>query len=1001
MNSNSRANSPQEKTDPEAAADRPLSPDEMDRIEFHRQALALLPVTDDKHPGVATFAKNRRGDDVDRYCTCSVYKRTTCRHILELAGVYKTLQARLGPWGLNREFRDSIWYRLADIIAAGSKLQLLSIGLEAGRSGQQKIVRVSDSHGNEVLTYLSHGDDAMRFRERCGRPPEASLLPNRGAILSRLGNLMLSDTERVLSESGMKSRGQVFEASFWFRLGYHGYMEFGPTAVVLKPGIDEANGNFIVTAKRKSDGASIFYFVVPRKRVRILLKSLREYLPNQNDLAIHPIPLKSIFKVSRDTQLDLAVRPMIKLIQKEGEERFFQREELEKFRYGDLVYVKELGVLAELEPPGEPRQFRSPQRMIIKKYQVPQFLEAVGEDLLTDGYEIDPGITDLKILEQAERVEISPHAIERNWYWLSISYGFGNTEVSLIDILKARQQGTRYINTAAGWVDCQSPAFDALDTLSFSEDTDAFDEASDKIRVSRTDLLRLRAATGAPLKIGGKTERMAVVRRLLDLKPIEALPALAGMTSALRQYQTKGLEWIAFLHENQFGGLLCDDMGLGKTHQAMAFMVYLTEAKSGRQPFLVVCPTTVISHWENKITEHAPGLNPTVYHGVQRDLSAALKDSRVLITSYGILRNDIAHLEKHRFALAIFDEAQNLKNPGTKTYGAAMATRARMKLGLTGTPIENTIAELKALMDLTVPGYLGGDAAFDRRNVAAIEEKDNRKRRKELSRLVAPFTLRRLKQTVLKELPPKIEDIRTCRLSEDQTKLYRDAVGKKGRRLLHSLQDDSEQVPYMHIFALLTLLKQICNHTALVGEAVSDYDRYESGKWELFKELLDQSLGSGQKIVVYSQFLGMIEIIRDYLARQGSDFVVLTGSSRNRGELIARFNDDPDCRVFVGSLKAGGVGIDLVAASVVIHYDRWWNAAREDQATDRVHRIGQQRGVQVFKLVTEGTLEEKISAVIEKKRNLMDDIVKENDPGLLKTFSRNELIDMLRLPLSV
>jgi SNF2 family DNA or RNA helicase len=212
------------------------------------------------------------------------------------------------------------------------------------------------------------------------------------------------------------------------------------------------------------------------------------------------------------------------------------------------------------------------------------------------------------------------------------------------------------------------------------------------------------------------------------------------------------------------------------------------------------------------------------------------------------------------------------------------------------------------------------------------------------------------------------------------------------------LRNHRKPIPFIHIFALLTLLKQICDHPALAEGNTEEVDRYESGKWELFKELLAECLESGQKVVIYSQFLGMIDIIGRYLKEQSVDFVTLTGASRNRGEIIARFNEDPQCRVFVGSLKAGGLGIDLVAASVVIHYDRWWNAAREDQATDRVHRIGQRRGVQVFKLVTEGTLEEKIAAIIERKRDLMDRVVKEDDPTLVKTFSREELLELLSEP---
>ncbi len=219
------------------------------------------------------------------------------------------------------------------------------------------------------------------------------------------------------------------------------------------------------------------------------------------------------------------------------------------------------------------------------------------------------------------------------------------------------------------------------------------------------------------------------------------------------------------------------------------------------------------------------------------------------------------------------------------------------------------------------------------------------------------------------------------------------------KELVEAIKRREEAIPYMHIFALITLLKRICNHPALVERKLEDFEKYQSGKWELFKELITESLESGQKVVVYSQFLGMIQIIENFLQGLGIDFVTLTGASRKRGEIISRFNEDPACRIYLGSLKAGGTGIDLVAASVVIHYDRWWNAAKEDQATDRVHRIGQRRGVQVFKLVTEGTLEEKISALIARKRKLMDNIIREDDPGLLKSFSREELLEMLVSPL--
>jgi len=437
---------------------------------------------------------------------------------------------------------------------------------------------------------------------------------------------------------------------------------------------------------------------------------------------------------------------------------------------------------------------------------------------------------------------------------------------------------------------------------------------------------------------------------------------------------------------------------LGKTHQVMALMLYLKKHLDEKKPFLVVCPTTVLSHWQQKLAQHAPDLGVIIYHGGERDLVQALQEHQVLLTSYGVLRLDIEALKQISFSLAVFDETQQIKNPETLAFQAAQEIKACLRIGLTGTPIENNLTDLRALLDLVVPDYLGSDAEFKKQYVDPIQEEQNENRRRELRRLVAPFILRRLKKTVLLELPEKIEDVRLCRLSDDQVKFYRDAVASRSGDLLLALKQEQTPVPYIHIFALLNLLKQICDHPALPAGKPEDYEQFESGKWELFKELLLESLGSGQKVVVYSQYLNMIRIIGQYLESLKIGHVVLTGQSRERGAIVSRFSDDPDCRVFVGSLKAGGVGIDLVAASVVIHYDRWWNAAREDQATDRVHRIGQNRGVQVFKLVTEGTLEEKIAAIISRKKKLADSILQEDDPGQLKTFTREELIALLSPP---
>jgi len=966
--------------------------DGLDRLEFHRHGLALLPSPGDKRPGVAVWLQKRPGQQEMRSCSCAVSKDHTCEHMLNLTRVVKTLKKRLGKKTLDEDFRSGIFYRVASILSEDSSGNPSQYQWKYYIRAGDKVLKAVDHEQGHILSLSVANDNPDRLIERLEPGLDSDMiLPHRGTILNRLSLLTLSPDERKLKSVGMKSRRMAIEESFWFRVLYHAYMEFGGANHTFCPSIEEKTGEFFLDCR---DGSmeSLFRIRIPRLKVRRLLKDIKENISLNDGLSISPVPLRSIFMISQNTELDLEVRPAVELVQENDESRYYDAEDFQRYRYGDLVYVKELGILAEMERQDvSQRRFTAPAKMVLKKAQVPSFLDEYREDLDAGVILLDKKIRDLRIFKTYDSIEIEPDAIERDWCWISMAYGFGNNSLSLREILDARRQGSRYIATDEGWVDCASESLDHLDML-FTEGLEA--DEGERYRLSRMDIFRLSATSDRPVDISGDTNPALCLKDMLELKPAKAVPDLNGMTSALRQYQTHGVQWIRFLYENTFGGLLCDDMGLGKTHQLMAFMTWLKN--EGEGVFLVVCPTTVISHWEDKIARHAPVLRASVYHGAGRDMTSALTDSDVLITSYGILRRDIDMIVKTRWKVAVFDEVHHVKNPSTHAYKAAVRVDADMKIGLTGTPIENTLMELKTLFDLVMPGYLGTDNHFAGRYIESVDDYDmDRDQRNELVRLISPFTLRRLKSSVLDELPPKIEDLRTCLLSDDQVKLYRDAVSSRASSLVDALEDMDEPIPYMHIFALLNLLKQICNHPALVEGDTTDYDQYESGKWNLFVEILDEALQSGQKVVVYSQYLGMIDIISRYLDGQGIDHVTLTGSSTNRGEIIRRFNEDPSCRVFVGSLKAGGVGIDLVAASVVIHYDRWWNAAKEDQATDRVHRIGQVKGVQVFKLVTTGTLEEKISVVIDKKRDLLNSVVKEDDPGLLKTFTRDELIDII------
>lgn len=978
----------------EKAAQITLTPEDLERVEFHRHALALMPAAGDRRPGIAFFVKGEHRESQWRFCSCSLSKNQTCPHMLKLTAIYKKLHKKLKGMNLFEGFKASIWFRLARILGEAAGMSVQSVQVKVYQTPLEEnsgCIKILDNDGKEMLTYLSRGSDSIRLMDRLFTASGDEEVPNRAAVLAKMSRLTLSENERMMIDRGFKTRGMALEERFWYRFCYHIYRELGSEEFTLKPGIAEGTGAFTVTCSRNA-GEPVFRAIIPRQTVRTLLNTLEDGLPNQHNMPIHPIPLRSIFKISMNTEMDLDLRPMIHLIQEDGEESFLDREDLERYRYGDLVYIKELGIMAEMEKPDSKRRFSTPVRMILKRSQVPTFLESFDDELREGRHILDEKVKTLHIFKEFDRVEINPEAIDRDWCWIDVRYGFGNTAISLKEIFSARKEGHRFIGTPEGWVDCHSEEIGAV--LRAFPGLGLKNE-SDRMRLSRMDLFRIRASITQPLSIMGEDEPTQHLTQILAMKPSRAIPPLEGMHSSLRSYQSLGVEWILFLFENGFGGLLCDDMGLGKTHQTTAFMVALKALGKLTHPCLVVCPTTVMSHWKNKIREHAPTLKAEEYYGGQRNLDEVLKDNEVVLTTYGILLRDIDQLRQQNFTLAVFDEIQHIKNPQTRTHRAAAEIRADMKMGLTGTPIENSLMDLKALLDLELPGYLGTDEQFIERYVLKDELDPDGSRRKELIRLVSPFTLRRLKKTILNELPEKIEDFRTCRLSEDQVRLYREAIASRGKGILEILRQGHEPVPYMHIFALLTLLKQICNHPALVSGNIDDFEQYQSGKWELFKELIGEILDSGHKTVVFSQYLGMIRIIEKHLQEQGVGFVTLTGSSRNRGQIIDRFNNDPDRKVYLGSLKAGGTGIDLTAASVVIHYDRWWNAAREDQATDRVHRFGQKRGVHVFKLITEGTLEEKISALIDRKRFLMDSVIKEDDPRILKVFSREDLIDLI------
>lgn len=473
--------------------------------------------------------------------------------------------------------------------------------------------------------------------------------------------------------------------------------------------------------------------------------------------------------------------------------------------------------------------------------------------------------------------------------------------------------------------------------------------------------------------------------------------SLDGLQSHLRGYQETGVKWLWFLYVYGLSGLLCDEMGLGKTHQAMALLAAVSNAETKeKKKFLVVCPTSVIYHWEDLLKRFLPKVKVFVFYGVQRSLEGFCENGDVLLTSYGTLRSEKEPLSEIFFEVVVFDELHIAKNAHSLTHKALRSIKARMKLGLTGTPIENRLIELHSLFDVVLPSYLPDESTYKDQFVLPIEKNQDKEKKKLLTRLIHPFTLRRKKEEVLSELPEKIEEISYVELSDEQKTLYKELCEKGKEEIFKEIEGDKKGFPYLHIFSLFNSLKQLCNHPALIHKDAQNYHQYKSGKWDLFVELLEEARESGRKVVVFSQYLKMLDIIEAYLISENIVFAQIRGSTKNRKEQMVKFKEDPKCEVFIGSLQAAGVGIDLISASVVIHYDRWWNPAKENQATDRVHRMGQSRGVQVFKLVSKDTIEEHIHKLIEKKLSLLKEIIVYDDQDQVKHIDKEDLLDLIK-----
>lgn len=475
-----------------------------------------------------------------------------------------------------------------------------------------------------------------------------------------------------------------------------------------------------------------------------------------------------------------------------------------------------------------------------------------------------------------------------------------------------------------------------------------------------------------------------------EFKGIEPVPVPDGLEATLRDYQLVGYHWMQFLITMGLNGILADDMGLGKTLQTLTHL--LAEKETGRnqgRPSLVVAPTSVVQNWQREGAKFAPGLSTLLLQGARRkELFERIPDFDVVLTSFALVYRDLEYLNRHEYHLVILDEAQHIKNPEAQTTRAVSRIESTHRLCLSGTPVENNLGELWSLMSFLMPGLLGSREFFQSAYRTPIEKNNSEARRNALVKRVGPLVLRRTKHDVASELPPKTEIVHPIELNEDQKDLYETVRSTMDRRVREALKLQGKENQMVFLEALLKL-RQICCHPALLGKNES------SAKFEFLVELIETLRAEKHRILIFSQFTSMISRIADHLEAEACPYLVLTGETRDRQTLVERFQSG-EGEVFLISLKAGGTGLTLTGADRVIHYDPWWNPAVENQATDRAYRIGQDKPVFVHKLVCQGTVEDRIQEMQNRKANVASGLLEGATQGIGLTA---ETIEELLQPL--
>lgn len=590
--------------------------------------------------------------------------------------------------------------------------------------------------------------------------------------------------------------------------------------------------------------------------------------------------------------------------------------------------------------------------------------------------------------------KLNPHRAKINiqitsgldWFNAQLKVGFGQKEATLKQLHRTIRHKSKFVQLDDGSLGILPEEW--MDKIAAYFHAGEIDEELLKIpKINFTEVSSLFEKEVLSAEV--QNEIITYTNKFSSVKNIPPVNIPAGLHAELRDYQHDGLNWLNFLDGFNFGGCLADDMGLGKTLQIIAFILSQRE-KRGHTTNLVVVPTSLLFNWQEEISRFAPSIKVLVHYGPERQKSTAhLSDYEVILTSYGMLLSDIRFLKTFHFNYIFLDESQTIKNPNSERYKAARLLQARNRIVLTGTPVENSTFDLYSQLSFACPGLLGSKQHFKDIYAIPIDKFEYSKRAMELQQKIKPFILRRTKKQVAKELPEKTETVIYCEMNAEQRRIY-DAYEKELREFIAANDDDDLNKNSIHVLTGLTRLRQICNSPVLIKEG---YSGEHAVKIEI---LMEQILGKSKdhKILVFSQFVGMLDLLKPELERHGIPFEYLTGQTKDRGKKVANFQENEEIRVFLISLKAGGVGLNLTQADYIYLIDPWWNPATENQAIDRSYRIGQTKNVIAVRMICSNTVEEKILTLQKKKKILAQNLLK-TDGTKFQGLSKQDLIDIL------